>query len=64
MNEPGFGHLAFQVADVAAALAAALAAGGSAVGGISSADVPGVGRLCVVYARDPDGNILELQSWS
>jgi catechol 2,3-dioxygenase-like lactoylglutathione lyase family enzyme len=64
VNEPGFGHLAFQVGDVAAALAAVLAAGGSPVGGISSTDVPGVGRLCVVYARDPDGNILELQSWS
>jgi hypothetical protein len=36
----------------------------AAVGGISSIDVPGVGRLCVVYARDPDGNVLELQSWS
>ena len=36
----------------------------AAVGGISSTDVPGVGRLCVVYARDPDGNVLELQSWS
>jgi hypothetical protein len=27
-------------------------------------DAPGVGRLRAVYARDPDGNILELQSWS
>jgi hypothetical protein len=34
------------------------------LGGIGSTDVPGVGWLCVVYARDPDGNILELQSWS
>jgi hypothetical protein len=48
---------------VAAGLEAVLAAGGSTGCEISSTDVPGVGRLCGVYARDPDGN-LELQSWS
>ena len=64
VNRPGFGHLAFLVDDVAGALAAVEAAGGSAVGQVSGTDVPGVGRLRVVYARDPDGNILELQSWS
>jgi catechol 2,3-dioxygenase-like lactoylglutathione lyase family enzyme len=63
VNEPGSGHLAVQVGDVAAGLEAVLAAGGSTGCEISSTDVPGVGRLCGVYARDPDGN-LELQSWS
>jgi predicted enzyme related to lactoylglutathione lyase len=64
VNHPGFGHLAFLVDDVAAALDAVLRAGGSAVGEISGTDVPGVGRLRAVYARDPDGNILELLRWS
>lgn len=64
VNRPGFGHLAFLVDDVAAALEAVLRAGGSAVGEISGTDVPGVGRLRAVYARDPDGNILELLNWS
>ncbi len=63
-NEPGFGHLAFLVDDVDAALAAVLAAGGGAVGGVSTTEVRGVGILRVVYARDPEGNILELQNWS
>lgn len=63
-HEPGFGHLAFQVGDVEAALAAVLAAGGGKVGGAIETEIPGAGRLRVVYARDPEGNILELQRWS
>jgi lactoylglutathione lyase len=64
VNEPGFGHLAFSVSDVAAALEVLRAHGGSTVGTMSSTDVPGVGTLRVVYARDPEGNILEIQNWS
>ena len=64
VNEPGFGHLAFLVDDVDAALAAVRSAGGSAVGDVSTTHVAGVGKLRVVYARDPEGNILELQNWS
>ena len=64
VNEPGFGHIAFVVDDVDAALEAVRGAGGSAVGRISTADVPGVGHLRLVYARDPEGNIVELQRWT
>lgn len=63
-NEPGYGHLAFAVEDVPAALRAVVAAGGSAVGEIATTTVAGVGVLHVVYARDPEGNIVELQRWS
>jgi len=63
-NEPGLGHIAFAVEDVEAALSAVLAAGGSAVGEVARAEVAGVGTLHVVYARDPEGNIVELQRWS
>lgn len=61
VNEPGFGHLAFLVDDVPAALAAVLAGGGSAVGEVCTTPVTAVGTLHVAYARDPEGNILELQ---
>ena len=64
VNEPGFGHIAFLVDDVDVALAAVLSAGGGAVGHVSKTEVKGVGCLRVVYARDPEGNILELQHWS
>lgn len=62
-NRAGFGHLAFAVADVERALAAILAAGGSALGEVVRVGVPGAGELCFTYARDPEGNILELQRW-
>lgn len=63
-NEPGYGHLAFGVEDVEAALKAVVDAGGSAVGEVATTTVVGVGVLWVAYARDPEGNIIELQRWS
>jgi catechol 2,3-dioxygenase-like lactoylglutathione lyase family enzyme len=63
-NRLGYGHLAFRVDDVAAMLERLVAAGGSPLGDVAATDVPGVGRLEVVYARDPEGNIVELQAWS
>jgi len=63
-DTPGLGHLAFLVDDVAALAEAVLAAGGTAVGKRVSHEVPGVGLLTFQYLRDPEGNILELQSWT
>jgi predicted enzyme related to lactoylglutathione lyase len=63
-NQHGFAHIAFAVDDVDQALQAVIAAGGGAVGKIATTEVDGVGRLHVVYARDPEGNIVELQKWS
>lgn len=63
-NQCGFAHIAFAVDDVDQALQAVIAAGGSAVGKIATTEVDGVGLLRVVYARDPEGNIVELQKWS
>ena len=62
-NTPGFVHIAFLVDDVEAMSAAVLEAGGSAVGDIGSRDVPGVGKLCFRYLRDPEGNMIELLNW-
>jgi predicted enzyme related to lactoylglutathione lyase len=63
-NQCGFAHIAFAVDDVDQALQAVVAAGGSAVGNVATTEVNGVGTLRVVYARDPEGNIVELQRWS
>jgi predicted enzyme related to lactoylglutathione lyase len=63
-NQSGFGHIAFAVDDVDEAFQAVIAAGGSTVGNIVTTEVAGVGVLRVVYARDPEGNIVELQKWS
>ena len=63
-NQCGLAHIAFSVGDVDEALQAVIAAGGGAVGKIASTEVDGVGLLRVVYARDPEGNIVELQKWS
>jgi len=38
--------------------------GGSAVGELTVREVPGVGVLTVRYVADPEGNIIEIQSWN
>jgi predicted enzyme related to lactoylglutathione lyase len=63
-NEPGFAHIAFAVDDVEKALETVVSAGGGSVGEVATTEVDGVGSLQVVYARDPEGNIVELQKWS
>jgi len=64
VNRPGYGHLAFSVDDVAAARAAVLAAGGAAVGEVVTLETATGTRVTWCYVTDPEGNILELQSWS
>ena len=63
-NRKGYGHIAFEVADVASTLQQVLKYGGKSVGEISGKSVKGVGYITVVYAQDPEGNILELQNWN
>ena len=64
INRSGFAHIAFGVDDVDQALQAVIASGGSTVGEIAMTQVNRLGVLRVVYARDPEGNIIELQKWS
>jgi predicted enzyme related to lactoylglutathione lyase len=40
-----------------------VAHGGGAVREVTSREVEGVGRLTFVHATDPEGNIIEPQSW-
>ena len=63
-NREGIAHIAFAVDDVAAATRLVLERGGSRVGRVTSAEIPGVGRLTFVYVADPEGNIVELQAWA
>jgi catechol 2,3-dioxygenase-like lactoylglutathione lyase family enzyme len=62
-NRPGFGHIAFAVSDVAAARDAVVAAGGSHYGDIVTTSA-GARKVTWVYVRDPEGNLIELQTWS
>ncbi len=62
-NREGFGHIAFEVDNVASALDTVLRHGGSILGEIVTQEVAGAGILTFVYAADPEGNIVELQSW-
>ena len=63
-NQWGAGHLAFEVEDVEATLRDLLEAGGSRAGEVVTREIPGAGRLAFTYARDPEGNLVELQSWT
>jgi len=62
-NREGIAHIAFEVDDVVAATRMVLGRGGSLIGEVTQSEVPGVGMLTFVYAADPEGNIVELQSW-
>lgn len=62
-NRVGFGHIAFAVDDVDAALDSVVKHGGSRLGIPVTMEVAGAGSIRWVYARDPEGNILELQKW-
>jgi lactoylglutathione lyase len=63
VNRPGFGHIAFGVRDIGRGLQRVQRYGGGRVGEVVSTDVAGVGHIDFVYARDPEGNIIELQKW-
>ena len=63
INLEGFGHIAFAVEDVEKKLNLLLEYGGSAVGKLIDTEIDGVGNISVVYAKDPEGNIIEIQRW-
>lgn len=63
-NRPGFGHIAFVVPDVDGARATVLAEGGGQVGTILTSRTADGRRVTWTYVTDPEGNIIELQSWS
>jgi len=63
-DRPGFGHIAFAIPDVVAARSIVVAEGGGTVGDVVTLQTAD-GRLVTwAYVLDPEGNIVELQSWS
>jgi predicted enzyme related to lactoylglutathione lyase len=64
VNRPGFGHIAFSVDDVQKAYDAVLKAGGKAVGEVVTVQIATGAQVTWCYMTDPEGNIIELQSWS
>jgi glyoxylase I family protein len=64
VNRPGFGHIAFAVDDVAAAREAVLQAGGGVLGEIVTLQLATGAQVTWCYVTDPEGNLIELQSWS
>lgn len=63
-NRQGWGHIAFAVDDVAQAVDAALTAGGGQHGEIVTTRTADGRRVTWCYLTDPEGNLVEVQSWS
>ena len=63
INQRGFGHIAFHVNDVENMLNKVIEKGGSKLGSIEQKYYEGIGKLTVVYAKDPEGNFIEIQNW-
>jgi predicted enzyme related to lactoylglutathione lyase len=63
VNRPGYGHIAFLVDHVELAIKAVMENGGGMVGQCVTVKV-GQGQVTFVYMTDPEGNILEIQSWA
>jgi catechol 2,3-dioxygenase-like lactoylglutathione lyase family enzyme len=64
VNRPGFAHIAFEVPSVREARRAVLDAGGAAVGEIVTLTTSAGSRVTWCYVADPEGNVIELQSWA
>lgn len=63
LSRAGFAHIAFEVDDVRRALDRVLAEGGGQAGEVVSVEYPLDVTATFVYAKDPEGNLIELQSW-
>lgn len=63
-NNPGYAHIAFSVDDLSSVREKVIAAGGKAVGETVTLTIAPGANVTVCYLTDPEGNIIELQSWS
>jgi catechol 2,3-dioxygenase-like lactoylglutathione lyase family enzyme len=62
-NRTGWGHIALAVEEVSSARDAVLDAGGGVVGDVVTLQTADGRRVTWCYVRDPEGNLIELQSW-
>lgn len=60
VNQPGYGHISFEVEDIHATFDTIIEAGGTALGKIADLGTAQAPVLCV-YVRDPEGNVVELE---
>lgn len=63
INEKGFTHIAFSVDNAKEMAEKVLTHGGNFYGEIVEKEIENVGILTAVYMRDPENNIIEIQSW-
>ena len=63
INRNGFAHLAFEVDDFDGVRQQVRDWGGKDYAERITIDIPGAGRLTLLYMTDPEGNIIELQQW-
>ena len=63
INSCGFSHIAFEVQNVENTVSLLKKEGGSVLGEIVTKDYGEAGTGTFVYAKDIEGNIIELQSW-
>ena len=63
INDQGFSHIAFHVSDVDETMNRLIARGGKKYGELIEKEIKGIGILKAIYARDPEGNIIEIQNW-
>lgn len=61
-NREGFGHIAFLVDNVETVLEMIISTGGTRIGDVVRKDF-GDRVLIFTYAKDPEGNIIEVQTW-
>jgi lactoylglutathione lyase len=61
-NREGFGHLAFLVSSVDEILDKMISHGGTRLGEVVKKKLD-YGTIVFTYAKDPEGNLIELQSW-
>jgi predicted enzyme related to lactoylglutathione lyase len=63
VNRPGFSHIAFAVPSVREAREEVIASGGRPVGDIVTLSTSAGARVTWCYVTDPEGNVIEVQSW-
>jgi len=64
VNRCGYGHIAFSVDDVDSARQTVLRSGGGSVGEVVTLQIASGDKVTWCYVTDPEGNIIELQSWA
>jgi catechol 2,3-dioxygenase-like lactoylglutathione lyase family enzyme len=62
-NYTGITHIAFEVEDVDLTMKKALGNGAITLGEMAEREIENIGILKFVYLRDPERNIIEIQSW-